>query len=467
MKRILTIALLIIFGLSAAISEAQNRADEYFAAADTSKPAPVQVADYSAPRTYVIADINIEGVKYLSMYVLRSNIGISRGDTVQIPGPRITQAIKKLWDMKYFSDVQISAQPLGDGRADLNIYLKERPKVYRWEFKGARKGEITDLKENLKLQPGTELSEHGISKNTHLIKKYYADKGFLNTDVDVTIANDSVITSAVVVTFNIDKHRKVRIGEIKFEGNDNFKDGKLRRSFKKTHKVSWKFFQNNKFKEEEYEADKENLIDFYNSRGYRNATVVKDSIYSIKDNRMGIKNHRGRGATNTISAISRGSATASTTPKNLQKMLDIKRGDLYDKKTLYKRLGTGKEDDPNDISTIKSMYQNNGYLMSNIDPSESIVGRDSIDLEVKIYEGKPFTINEVSISGNERVNDDAIRRELYTNPGELYNRSLLMRTLYQAGQHAALQRRGNPARRASGNHVAGGHRLEVAGAAQR
>ena len=117
--------------------------------------------------------------------------------------------------------------------------------------------------------------------------------------------------------------------------------------------------------------------------------------------------------------------------EDLQKMLDIKRGDLYDKKTLYKRLGIGKEDDPNDISTIKSMYQNNGYLMSNIDPSESIIGKDSIDLEVKIYEGKPFTINEVSISGNERVNDDAIRRELYTNPGELYNRSLLMRTLYQ------------------------------------
>ena len=430
MKRILTIALLIIFGFSAAISEAQNRADEYFAAADTSKPAPVQVADYSAPRTYVIADINIEGVKYLSMYVLRSNIGISRGDTVQIPGPRITQAIKKLWDMKYFSDVQISAQPLGDGRADLNIYLKERPKVYRWEFKGARKGEITDLKENLKLQPGTELSEHGISKNTHLIKKYYADKGFLNTDVDVAIANDSVITSAVVVTFNIDKHRKVRIGEIKFEGNDNFKDGKLRRSFKKTHKVSWKFFQNNKYKEEEYEADKENLIDFYNSRGYRNATVVKDSIYPIKDNRMGIKITVDEGNKYYFRNVSWvGNSIYDT--EDLQKMLDIKRGDLYDKKTLYKRLGIGKEDDPNDISTIKSMYQNNGYLMSNIDPSESIVGKDSIDLEVKIYEGKPFTINEVSISGNERVNDDAIRRELYTNPGELYNRSLLMRTLYQ------------------------------------
>lgn len=279
MKRIFTIALLIIFGHLPATTLSQNRVDEYFAAADTSKTESLPVADYSAPNTYIINDINIEGVKYLSMYVLRSGIGISRGDTVQIPGPKITQAIKKLWEMKYFSDVQIAAMPLGDGRANLNIYLKERPKVYRWEFKGARKGEITDLKENLKLQPGTELSEHGISKNTHLIKKYYAGKGFLNTDVDVSIANDSVITSAVIVTFHINKHRKVRIGEIAFEGNDNFSDGKLRRTFKKIHKVSWKFFQNNKFKEDEYETDKENLIDFYNSRGYRNAIIVKDSIY--------------------------------------------------------------------------------------------------------------------------------------------------------------------------------------------
>ncbi len=430
MKRIITIALIIIFGQLSVHVSAQNKVEEYMAAADTVRLSGIPVADYDSPKTYVINNIDIEGVKYLSMYVLRNNIGISRGDTVQIPGPRITLAIKKLWDLKYFSDVQIVAEPTSEDTANLKIYLKERPKIYRWKFEGAKKGEISDIKDNLKLQPGTELSEHGINKNIHLIKKYYADKGFLNTDIDVSIVNDSVITNGVDVTFIIDKHKKVRIGEIEFEGNDNFKPGKLRRTFKKIHKVSWKFFQNNKFKQAEYDEDKENLIDFYNAHGYRNAVVVKDSIYQIKDNRMGIKITLDEGNKYYFRNVSWvGNSIYDT--EDLQKMLDINRGDLYDKKTLYKRLGIGKEDDPNDISSVKSLYQNNGYLMSNIDPAESIVGKDSIDLEVKIFEGKPFTINEVSISGNERVNDDAIRRELYTNPGELYNRSLLMRTLYQ------------------------------------
>ncbi len=391
------------------------------------------IADYQKPQRYVIGDVKVKGVKFFDANVIRSNVGFYRGDSITIPSAQISHAINILWGMRYFSDVQIVANPKENNVVDIDIVLQERPRIYRWEYEGARKGEISDLKEKLQdLKRGVELSEHLINNCESIIRNFYIEKGFRNVEVSTVIANDNVIQNAVNVRFVINRKTKVRIGEIVFDGNEAFTDKRLARTFKKIHKVSPLFFLNNKYKEKELAEDKENLLDFYNSKGYRNAAILVDSIYPItgKENRIGLYLKVYEGNQYYFRNITWvGNSVYDT--RDLKTLLGVKSGDLYDRKTLYKRLGYGKEDNIDDESTINSLYQNNGYLFSKIDPSETIIGEDSIDLEIKIFEGEQFTINNVEISGNNRVNDEVIRRELVTQPGDLYNRSLLMETVYR------------------------------------
>ncbi len=245
------------------------------------------------------------------------------------------------------------------------------------------------------------------------------------------ITNDTLRPQMVNVTFLIDRKNKVKIGKINFTGNEQFKDKRLRRTFKKTHQKSINIFRGAKLNENDYEEDKDLLIDFYNSRGYRNATIVRDSIYPINDKRLGIDLEVSEGNKYYIRNVSWvGNSVYET--NDLQQMFGVSKGDTYDKKSMHKRLGIGKETDPEAMS-VSSLYQNNGYLMSQIEPAETIIGPDSIDIEVKVFEGKQFPINEVGITGNQRVDDEVIRRELRTLPGELYDRSLLMQTIRTLG----------------------------------
>ena len=382
------------------------------------------------PKRYFIRKINLRGIEYLNKTVVQASTGLVPGDSIYLPSENIADVIAKLWNQRLFADVKVGATIDGDS-VDMEISVRERPRVYRWLFEGegVGKGRQKDIIEKLQLKTGGELSDYVIDKNTKLIKKYFAEKAFRNAEVSVRIENDPVIQNAVNVTFVIDRKRKVKIGKINFHGNEQFKDKRLRRTFKKTHQKSINFFKSSKLKEDDYETDKENLIDFYNSKGYRNFTILSDSIYPINDRRLGIDLSVSEGNKYYIRNITWvGNSVYPTS--DLQRMFGVKSGDTYDKKTINKRLGYGKEDNPEDMS-IKSLYQNNGYLMSQIEPAEIIIGADSIDMEMKIFEGKQFSINNVGISGNMRVNDEVIRRELYTLPGELYNRALLMQTIRQ------------------------------------
>ena len=383
------------------------------------------------PRLYYIRDVNVHGVQYLNPEILKSSAGLIAGDSVYLPSNFISNAISRLWSQRFFSDVKIGAEIEGDS-LDLEVFLKERPRVYNWEFEGISKGKKKDLLEKLKLKRGSELSDYVIDKNKKLIHNYWAEKGFRNTEVDVRIDNDTLRPGqAVTVTFLIDRKEKVKIGKINFVGNEQFNDKRLRRTFKKTHQKSINFFKGTKLNENDYEADKELLIDFYNSRGYRNATIIRDSIYPINEKRLGIDLEVSEGNKYYIRNVSWvGNSVYET--EGLQQMFGVKKGDIYDKKTMHKQLGIGKETDPEAMS-VSSLYQNEGYLMSQIEPAETIIAPDSIDIEVKVFEGKQFTINEVGITGNQRVDDEVIRRELDTRPGELYNRALLMRTIRLLG----------------------------------
>lgn len=376
-------------------------------------------------RSYILRHVRVHGVQYLNHASIKASAGLIEGDSIYLPSDYIGHAISRLWDRRLFSDVKMGATIEGDS-VDLELFLKERPRVYEWNFEGITKGKRKDLMDKLKLRRGTELSDYVLDKNKRLIREFWADKGYRNAEVDVRIDNDTARPNVVHVTFEIDRGEKVRIGQIDFTGNEAFTDKRLRRTFKKTHQKSILFFQNTKLSESDYADDKELLIDFYNSKGYRNATVLGDSIYRINDKRIGIRIDLAEGNKFYIRNISWvGNSVYGT--DYLQNLFGFKSGDTYDKRSMHKRLGIGKEADPEGIS-VTSLYQNEGYLTSQIEPSEIVVAPDSIDLEIKVFEGRPFTINEVTISGNNRVDDEVIRRELYTRPGELYNRALLMQT---------------------------------------
>ena len=429
--KIFTAAAALVLCCSNIFAQEQNPQDTTAAPKPAvSENAPMYRND-GAPRLYHIRNVNVHGVQYLNPDILKSSAGLIEGDSIYLPSNFISNAISRLWSQRFFSDVKIGAEIEGDS-LDLEVLLKERPRVYNWEFEGISKGKKKDLLEKLKLKRGSELSDYVIDKNKKLIHNYWAEKGFRNTEVDVRIDNDTLRPGqAVTVTFLIDRKDKVKIGKINFVGNEQFNDKRLRRTFKKTHQKSINFFKGAKLNENDYEADKELLIDFYNSRGYRNATIVRDSIYPINEKRLGIDLEVSEGNKYYIRNVSWvGNSVYET--EGLQQMFGVKKGDIYDKKTMHKQLGIGKETDP-EAAAVSSLYQNEGYLMSQIEPAETIIAPDSIDIEVKVFEGKQFTINEVGITGNQRVDDEVIRRELDTRPGELYNRALLMRTIRLLG----------------------------------
>ena len=253
---------------------------------DFDRNAPVLTE--SDGKLYYIRHINLHGVKYLNHSILKSSAGLVEGDSIYLPSKFISNAMQRLWSPRYFSNIQIGATIEGDS-LDLEVFLKERARILTWNIEGVSKSKAKDLQDEvLKLRRNTELSDYVIDKNVKLIKEHFAEKGFRSCEVDVRIANDTTYEHCVNVTFDIDRGPKVRVGVINFDGNEAFDDKRLRRTFKKTHQKSILFFQNRKLLPDEYENDKELLLDFYNSRGYRNASIVSDSIYYIDDATLGI-----------------------------------------------------------------------------------------------------------------------------------------------------------------------------------
>ncbi|MFI3303637.1 MAG: outer membrane protein assembly factor BamA [Rikenellaceae bacterium] len=378
------------------------------------------------PKRYRIRKINVEGVEMIDPKILASSAGLNEGDSITLPSTFVATTIERLWNQRRYADVRLEAEIIGED-VILELILKEQPRVFNWAITGIPNGKKTELTEKLKLRRNSELSDYVLDKNVNAIKTYYADKGFHNAEVETKIVPDTTNEAMVNVTFDVKPNKKVKVAEVIFEGNEAFSDKKLRSTFKKTNQRSINIFKSRKFVEEEFENDKELLIDFYNSKGYRNATIVSDTTYSIDSVSLGVKLKVSEGNRYYIRNITWvGNSRYET--EFLQRMFGVTRGDVYDKKSMYKRLGIGAEANPDEMSVL-TLYQNDGYLMSQIDPAEIIIGADSIDLELKLFEGKPFTIGNVEISGNLRVDDEVIRRELYTRPGELYNRSLLMQTI--------------------------------------
>ncbi|MFI3266151.1 MAG: outer membrane protein assembly factor BamA [Rikenellaceae bacterium] len=393
----------------------------------------LQTVDYQKSNQYVIKDVKVYGIENFDSEVIIYNSGLNRGDTLNLPGNYISDAIKKIWNQGYFSDVKVVIDELGADSINLELHLTERPRVSRWAFEGPSKSETTTLIEDIKLINGSELSDYLLTTTVDKIKTFYIEKGFRNVEVDIVQINDPVIPNSVRVTFLIDKKEKVKIETITFSGNNEVSSRSLENSMKGTKdKHIFNIFKSSKLNNEDYETDKLLVIDNFNSKGFRNATILSDSIYSINDKRIGIHINVEEGDKFYYRDIEWiGNSKYDT--EMLNRMVGVSTGDVYDRKTLMKRLGIGMDSNPDEMS-VSTLYQNDGHLFFQVEPAETVVGKDSIDIMFKVLEGKQALINEVTISGNQRVNDEVIRRDLYIRPGDLYNRSLLMSTLRQLSQ---------------------------------
>ncbi len=392
--------------------------------------------DYQNPKKYLIKDIKVTGVRYISPELIINASGLRRGDSAYIPGDYISNALQLLWSQRYYSNVKALVQTEGDD-AYLEIQLKERPRVSVWDVSGVRSGEKKEILERLKLKERTELSDYALKNSIDIIKRYLSEKGYLNAEVDVRQRNDSLLDNFVMVTFDVNKKSKVKIGQIDIVGAKNLSENKLKMAMKKTREKSLiNIFKTAKFNEDEYEnTSKVELIDYMQGQGYRDAKIVSDSIYQINEKRMGILMNIEEGKKYYYRNIS---WVGNTKYSNdyLDMLLAIKKGDVYDKKTMESRLGLGVDGTKAMMSgevTVSSLYQNNGHLAFMLEPVETVVAGDSIDIELRMVEGNQFTINNVIIAGNNRTNDRVVRRELYVRPGELYDQSMLINTLNVIG----------------------------------
>ena len=381
------------------------------------------VVDYNSPKEYVIGGLEVSGIQYLGKDQILSLTGLSVGDKITIPGEDISAIIKRIYMQRYFSDVSVHIDSVITDTAYIRFDLLERPRVSRWEFEGIKSGEKSDLNEKLKLRRGSELSEYLIGSTSEIIRKFYIEKGFLQTEVNVVQEQDTLIRNAVKVTFKVDRKSKVKIKKISFEGNENVKGSKLASAMKKTKDMRiLNFFNSKKFNEKEYPNDKRLLLQAYGERGYRDARIVKDSMYYIEDGRLGIhfvidegKRYYFRDITWTGNSI--------YSSEQLNSVLKIKSGDIYDVVSMEKRLFEAEE------GNVSKLYRDNGYLFFNVSPVEVRIDGDSVDVEMRMVEGKPATFNRIVINGNNITNEKVVRRQLWTKPGYLFSQSELERSL--------------------------------------
>jgi outer membrane protein insertion porin family len=387
---------------------------------------------YSSPRKYEIAGIKVSGIKYLDKTVLVQLSGLKVGDEIEVPGDKVTTAIKKLWNQGLFSDVKIAATKVVKDKIWLDIYLQERPRLADVNYMGVSKSERDDITEKVLLLKGSQITDNMVNNAERTIKDIFLEKGFLNTEVNIVQRDDTTQNNSLILDIYIDKKEKVKVNDIFITGNKAIKAITLERAMKKTNSHSLRnFFKTKKFLQEEYKKDKIKLIDKYNEVGYRDAVIDRDSVYQVLvgskqkpkvdidiDIDEGKKYYFGniRWVGNTIYPS-----------EYLNAALGIKKGDVFNQKILDKRLFDNDEG-------LNNLYLDKGYLFFNLEPVEVNINEDSIDYEMRIFEGKQATINEVRITGNTKTHEHVARRELYTFPGDLFSKSNLMRSYRQLAQ---------------------------------
>ena len=384
--------------------------------------------DYNNPKKYIVGGVKLEGNEYLSENQILQVAALREGMEVTVPSEEMSNIITRLWRQRYFEDVAVSIDSLVPTRdtAYFKISIVERPRVSRWLFSGVKSSEQKELEERLNLKRGGEFSEYVVKTSSDIIKRYYKEKGFSNVKVDVNTKRDTVIRSAIRVQFAVDRGEKVKIQKITFNGADHVKESKLVRSMKKTRdKRLQNFFSSKKFQEKEYENDKRQLLTAFNEAGFRDARIVKDTMYYVEPNRLQIDFDIDEGKQYYFRDIT-WTGNSVYASEDLNSVLMIEKGDVYDVVTMQKRLFGGGKQSEYDITKL---YRDNGYLFFQVQPVEMNIEGDSVDVEMRIVEGKPATLNNIVINGNDLTNERVIRRQVFTRPGYLFSQSDFERSI--------------------------------------
>ncbi|TRX50434.1 outer membrane protein assembly factor BamA [Fulvivirga sp. M361] len=428
--------------------------------------------NYSNPTQYVVGGIDVTGLKVLDKNALISLSGLKVGDKVKIPGDEISGAIKKLWKHGLVGDVSISIDKIEGDQVYLKIELTERPRLTGFTFEGVKKSRETEIREDLNLIRGRILSD-AIIRNTQItVKNHYVKKGFLNADVKVIQTLDTLNRDGVKLRIVVNPKSKVRVNRIIFEGNEEYSDTRLKKKMKSTNEhvrvslfkqaaqllagirpgkvvnffdstyemsgkdlkrfvndnVKLNFFKGSKFIKSDYEDDKQALINFYNSKGYRDANISADTIYAYEGDKINVHLKIDEGSKYYFRNII-WTGNFIHTDETLQKILAIEKGDVYNKELIDTKLSFNPKG-----PDISGLYMDDGYLFFRVNPVEVAVDGDSIDVEMRIYEGEQATIKNVIIAGNDKTRDHVIRRELRTVPGQKFSRSDIIRTQQRLSQ---------------------------------
>jgi outer membrane protein insertion porin family len=382
--------------------------------------------DYSYPKEYTIGGITVSGCVTRDPNAVKLFSGLRVGDKVTIPGDRIGKAIHAIWDQKLFTDVRIEAAEIRGATIFLNIIVKENPQLASYGFAGTvSRSEADKLREKIDLQRGQQVNDAVKSNAVQAVRHYFRDKGFLKADARIEQSTDTSLENSVRLRVLVDRGPRIRIKDINFHGNENLRASRLRRAMKETkRKRWWNLFGSSKFKYADFRDDKLKVIDLYNEKGFRNSTITKDTVRFVSPKKVAIDISVDEGARFYFRDISFTGNTKYSSD-TLAKVLGIKHGDVYNKKRLDSRLYMNPSG-----ADISSLYMDRGYLSFSPEPIERVAG-DSIDLEIRMREGKQYRVRDVNIRGNTKTFDHVIRREIRTRPGDLFDRSEVIRSQQQ------------------------------------
>ena len=388
--------------------------------------------NYQTPSTYTLGGIAVSGNGRINRNVIIAYTGLKKGQEVKVPGDDIADAIKGLWRQELFKDVAIKINKVDEDRDKiyLLIDLETRPRLRRFKINGVSESEASDLREKIELVRGDIVTEQLVSNIKGKIKSYFKGEGYMNAQVAISGQNDSLFSAqSATMILDIDKGEKVKIKDITFSGNQAFDDGKLRGVLENTNrKTILNLFKSSKFIPDKYKKDKNKLVKFYRNRGYRDAAIVKDSVYQVEDDRVKIDITVNEGEQYYFGDITwQGNTEYSTSFLNT--VLSIEKGEIYSPKKLQTNLRFNQRG-----LDISSLYMDNGFLFFNVQPVETKLYNDTVDLEIRITEGKQATIDEITVSGNTKTSDHVILRELRTRPGDKFSRSDIIRSRRELSQ---------------------------------
>jgi outer membrane protein insertion porin family len=385
---------------------------------------------YLNPKDYIIGGISISGAKYLDKDVLLQISKLNKGDKINLPGEQNANVIKDLYKQGLFDDVQLNVTRINMDTIYLEIAVVERPRLSRLHITGIRKGEIEDVTKKLSDKTGKIVNENLLSTTTAIIKKHFNEKGYLNTTVDIKQTKDPGDANSVILNVAVDKKSKVMINNVIFEGNKDFSTAKLRKYLKKTRKRRiYNIFGSKKFKQDKYEEDKVSLVETMQGKGYRDAEIISDTVTKHDDKTVDVKLKIYEGPKYYFGNITF-SGNAKYSSEILTRILQIEKGQTFSEEELNKRL-SGPTPSNDDVS---SLYLNDGYLTFNADPVQTKIYNDTVDIDIRVYEGPQYTINRVLLKGNDVTNDKVVLREIRTKPGQKFNKELLIRSAREIGQ---------------------------------